>query len=105
MYATRHAVPEVSKESRPRRSRPTDIGRRSHLMAERHYNAELASSANLAFAQALLDLVKAFERVPHHKLADVARKFNYPVHLLRLSIQAYRLRRHIVVDGTGASWI
>jgi len=42
--ATGHAIPEMSKESRPCRSRPIDVGRRSNLMSKRHCNAKLASS-------------------------------------------------------------
>ena len=52
-----------------------------------------------SFAQSLLDLVKAFERVPHALLVDAARKHEYNLWLLRMSLRAYRLLRVICVDG------
>ena len=58
-----------------------------------------ASLAGLDYAQALLDLVKAFETVPHWVLAEAAKLKGYPIALLRLSLAAYRLARTIGVDG------
>ena len=46
-----------------------------------------------------LDLVKAFESVPHWVLVEAARLKGYPIALLKLSIAAYRLARSIGVDG------
>ena len=48
--------------------------------------AELASTAKwrTGYAQALLDLVKAFERVPHWLLAREARELGFPLWMLRL---------------------
>ena len=51
-----------------------------------------------SYAQALLDLVKAFERVPWHVLAREGIQMGYPVWLLRLSIATYRLARVVRVD-------
>eukprot|EP00973_Karenia_brevis_P054072 7511012-Karenia_brevis.AAC.1 len=45
----------------------------------------------------LLDLVKAFERVPHEWLVTQAQKYNYSLFVLRLSIAAYRLPRTVSV--------
>ena len=51
--------------------------------------AELAASSRLmSYGNAMLDLVKAFERVPHDWLAHFAHKYNYPVLVLRLCIDA-----------------
>ena len=63
------------------------------------YTAEAASLAGEDHAQALLDLIKAFETVPHAVLVAVARHLNYPIRLLKLSIAAYRLRRSVGIDG------
>ena len=50
-------------------------------------------------ASGLLDLVKAFETVPHKILVAIARDLGYCLSLLRLSLAAYRLRRAIGVEG------
>ena len=49
--------------------------------------------------QALLDLVKAFETVPHHKSLEAAMTKGYSLVILRLSLSAYRLMRSDGVDG------
>ena len=69
------------------------------------FRAENAALCKLNYAQALLDLVKAFEKVPHHHLARAARKRGYNLWLLRASIAAYRLPRAIGVDGVYTSLI
>ena len=43
----------------------------------------------------LLDLVNAFERVPHRRLVHVAEALGYPLWLIRLSLAAYRLPRTV----------
>ena len=53
----------------------------------------------LACAASLIDLMKAFERVPHHILAREAQALGYPLWLLRLSLAAYRLPRRISIAG------
>ena len=50
-----------------------------------------------SYAQALLDLVKAFERIPYRVLLREARKLGYPLRMLRLTIATYRLPRVIRV--------
>lgn len=55
--------------------------------------AELAASIGLDYGQALLDLVKAFERIPHWLLVREARRLNYPLWLIRLALATYRLQR------------
>ncbi|MCP3879746.1 MAG: hypothetical protein GY701_15350, partial [Sulfitobacter sp.] len=52
-----------------------------------------------ASAAALIDLVKAFERVPHHILALEANALRFPAWLLRLSLAAYRIPRRISIGG------
>ena len=47
------------------------------------------------YAQALLDLVKAFDRVPLWLLVQEAVALGYPLRILRLSIATYRLERVI----------
>ena len=47
----------------------------------------------------MLDLVKAFERVPHRRVVEAARKHGYNLWLLRLSLASYRLLRAVGVDG------
>ena len=49
------------------------------------------------YAQALLDLVKAFDRVPHWLLLREAHALGYPIWMLKLSIATYRLPRVIRV--------
>ena len=62
--------------------------------------AELAHySSMLCHANAMLDLVKAFERVPHHWLVRQSERYRYPMAILRLSIAAYRLSRCITIEG------
>ncbi len=62
--------------------------------------AELAQSLpHVLYGQALLDLVKAFERVPHHVLVREAIRLGYSLWILRLALAAYRLGRVIRVDG------
>ncbi len=50
-------------------------------------------------AQILLDLIKAFETVPHDVLIAAAHAKRYNLVILRLSLAAYRLCRSIGVDG------
>ena len=61
--------------------------------------AELAAVGKwkTGYAQALLDLVKAFERVPYWLLVQEAVDMGYPVWLLRLSIATYKLPRTLRV--------
>ena len=61
--------------------------------------AEAAALAKDDHVQVLLDLVKAFETVPHHILVAAACAKGYSQSLLRLSLAAYRLRRSIGIDG------
>ena len=55
--------------------------------------AELAAAASyqVGYGIALLDLVKAFERVPHRLLVQEALELGFPLWILRLSLAAYRL--------------
>ena len=48
--------------------------------------AEFAAALNAGYGQALLDLVKAFERIPHSLLVHEARALGYPLWLIRLAI-------------------
>ena len=64
---------------------------------------EHASSCQLASAASLIDLVKAFERVPHQQLIAEGLHWEYPTAILRLTIAAYRLGRRISVNGIVSS--
>ncbi len=62
--------------------------------------AELARASRFVdHATAMLDMVKAFERVPHQWLLRQGARYAYPLRVLRLSIAAYRLSRCITIDG------
>ena len=61
--------------------------------------AETAKLGGDEFAASLLDLVKAFETVPHDVLVRAAHAKGYPLPLLRLCLAAYRLTRVIGVAG------
>ena len=49
--------------------------------------------------QALIDLVKCFESVPHAELIAAAKARNAPLTVLRLSLRAYRIKRSIGING------
>ena len=61
------------------------------------FRAEAAALNDCCFAQSLLDLVKAFEKIPHHVLARLAVKFKFNLWLLRLSLASNRV---IGIDGS-----
>ena len=63
------------------------------------FAAEAAALLRVDHAQALLDLVKAFEAIPHRLIVKAAIKKKYNLVVLRLSIAAYRLSRSIGIDG------
>ena len=63
---------------------------------------ELAAATGKGYAQVLLDLVKAFERIPYRVLVREATGLHYPLRMIRLAIATYRLPRVIRV-GTAYS--
>ncbi len=63
------------------------------------FRAEAAARDRLSYAQALLDLVKAFEKLPHHLIAAAAKSLGYCLFTLRLSLAAYRFPRTVGIDG------
>jgi len=63
------------------------------------FKAEAAALRTRSYAESLLDLVKAFEKVPHDLLVQAAAQLGYSRWVLRLSLSAYRLRRSIGVDA------
>ena len=67
---------------------------------EAAFAAEVAGLQRQEHLQALLDLVKAFEMIPHALLVKAAREKGYNLAILRLSLAAYRLWRSVGVDGT-----
>jgi hypothetical protein len=48
---------------------------------------------------ALLDLVKAYELVPHHRILEGAILYNFPLGLLRVIFSVFNLERHICIAG------
>eukprot|EP00974_Lingulodinium_polyedra_P053733 5163902-Lingulodinium_polyedra.AAC.1 len=64
------------------------------------YRAEASATQGRHYVQSLLDLVKAFERRPHHLIAKAAQRLGYCLITLRLSLAAYRLPRTLGADGT-----
>ena len=58
--------------------------------------AEMAKMDQVEYAQVQLDLVKAFEYVPHLHWCKGAALLNYPRALLRLSLAAYTAPRRVV---------
>ena len=61
--------------------------------------AEAAALDSVDFGAGLLDLVKAFETVPHLILVSIAIQLGYPLSLLRLCLASCRLTRSIGVEG------
>ena len=63
--------------------------------------AEIAAAAGteVQYAQALLDLVKAFELIPLWLLVREAAALGYTLKVLRLSISVYSLERVIRIGG------
>ena len=59
--------------------------------------AEYARAIHTYYGQVLLDLVKAFDRIPFHVLAREARRHEYPMWLVRLAIATYKLQRSVRV--------
>ena len=57
----------------------------------------LAKATGARYAQILLDLVKAFERIPYRVLLRDARRLEYPLGLLSLAIATYKMPRVIRV--------
>ena len=55
--------------------------------------------AQRSSAAALLDFVKAFDRMSHSALVKAAMRWNFPLWILRLSVAAYRMGRRISING------
>jgi len=62
-----------------------------------------AAAADKTYATVLLDLVKAFETIPHQHVLNAAKGNGYNLWVLRLSLKAYRVPRTIMVDGVCSS--
>ena len=63
---------------------------------------EHAALTGSHYGQLLVDLVKAFERVSHAVLVREAIALGFPLYLLRLSLQAYRMG-NIIRIGSATS--
>jgi len=61
--------------------------------------SEQAASKDWHYGASLLDMIKAFERVPHDVLVTKAMEKGYSLFLLKASLAAYRLPRALVVQG------
>ena len=67
------------------------------------FQAEYAVSSGQHHAIALLDLVKAFERIPHAHLWAHAQHHGFNLRVLSLSLSAYKLARRIGISGVYSS--
>ena len=75
-------------------------GRGSTVAAwKQSLRAEFAAATHARYAQLLLDLVKAFERIPYRVLLREANRLRYPLRLIRLAIATYKLPRVIRVGN------
>ena len=63
------------------------------------FRAENAARLRSHWGGSLLDLIKAFEKIPHHRIVEAATRLGYNLWVLRLSLAAYRLPRTVGVDG------
>ena len=71
-----------------------------HAAWKQAAHAEHASCIrSAAYGMTLIDLVKAFDRVPWHVVVREARRLGYSLWILRLSIAAYRADRVLRVCG------
>ena len=63
--------------------------------------AELAASLpyRVEYAQVLLDLVKAFDRIPHWLLLREAIALGFPLWYLRLALATYKLKRVLKIGA------
>ena len=52
-----------------------------------------------------MDLEKAFDRVPYHVVVEAAKRWGYPLKILRLSLASYQLRRVVGVGGIFSDYI
>ncbi|CAK0861050.1 unnamed protein product, partial [Prorocentrum cordatum] len=64
------------------------------------FAAEASATSARQHVAPLLDLAKAFERVPRHLVAAAAARLGFDLIILRLSLAAYRLARAIGVEGS-----
>ncbi len=55
------------------------------------FRAESAARAGKHYAQALLDLVKAFDKVPHCHVVNAAKRHGFNLWVLRMSLLTYRI--------------
>ena len=67
--------------------------------------AEHAAATGSKYAQVLLDLVKAFERIPYRVLLREATRLGYPLRLLKLAIATYKLPRVIRVGDAISDFV
>ena len=63
------------------------------------FDAEAAKARGHDHVATLLDLVKAFEMIPHKQLVEAARATGFSLRVLRMSLAAYRIARTVGVDG------
>ena len=101
---------DVAREWERLHERPylyAGVGKGANVAAwKQAARAELALAIpGVEYGQALLDLVKAFDRVPHHILAREAAHLGYSLWVLRLALAAYRLGRVLRLDGAISSLV
>jgi hypothetical protein len=68
------------------------------VVAHQRLAVEAAGDTFLS-SLALLDLIKAYELVPHHRILEGAILYNFPLCLLRVIFSVFNLERHICIAG------
>ena len=101
---------EVAKAWEAANSRPylfAGAGRGAdHAAWKQAARAELAGALqNVSFGMTFLDLVKAFDRIPHYLVVREALRLGFNLWVLRLSIAAYKASRVLKIDGTCSALI
>ena len=98
-YRTRRSLAAAWEAANARDYLYGGVGKGAEIAAwKQAVRAELAARSCLHYGQGLLDLVKAYERIPYWILLREARRQGYPLWLIRLSVATYKLLRVIRVD-------
>ena len=75
---------QATQEAETERSKTVEAEHKASKALEQAAAAEHAAALGLDYAHALLDLVKAFDRIPHWLLIREALRLGNPIWLLRL---------------------
>jgi hypothetical protein len=78
-------------------------GKSSYTVVAHQSLAVEAAGPDLFSALALLDLVKAYELVPRHRILDGAILFSFPLAILRVIFAVFNLDRFTCIQGCFSS--